>query len=84
MVTGCQLAFAIAMLERRASKRFVLAESGQSDVWDSSVDDPSTSNADEHIIINMSNGSTPNNQSSTNRLTVPKTTETLDVSQGLK
>lgn len=70
------------MLERRASKRFVLAESGQNDVWDSSVDDPS--NSDEHIIINMSNSSTSNNQSSTNRLTVPKTTATLDVSQGLK
>lgn len=84
MVTGCQLAFAIAMLKRRASKRFVLAESGQNDVWDSSVDDPINSNADEHIIINMSNSSTSNNQSSTNRLTVPKTTATLDVSQGLK
>lgn len=70
------------MLERRASKRFVLAESGQNTVWDSSVDDPS--NADEHIIINMSNSSTSNNQSSTNRLTVPKATATLDVSQGLK
>lgn len=34
MVLGCFL----AMLKRRASKRFVLAESGQDNVWDSSVD----------------------------------------------
>lgn len=38
MVLGCLLAFVIDMLKRRASKRFVLAESGQDDVWDSSVD----------------------------------------------
>lgn len=34
MVLGCFL----AMLKRRASKRFVLAESGQDSVWDASVD----------------------------------------------
>lgn len=76
MVFGFLIAFIIKMLKRRASKRFVLAESGQDDVeWDSTFD--VDSNADK----SYSNTNVNNTMlKSTNTLQVPSTGQ----SEGLK
>lgn len=88
MVLGCLFAFVIAMLKRRASKRFVLAESGQEDVaWDSSVDskDASASNYIRIISSDTNANSTNNNIHSENVIAPPTTTATLGLpTTGLK
>lgn len=90
MVLGCLLAFAIAMLKRRASKRFVLAESGQDNVWDSSVDNnPSITvdrNANNTNMSNTENVSAVSTTTTTseNHLTVPQTAASVAINQGLK
>lgn len=95
MVLGCFLAFANAMLKRRASKRFVLAESGQDNVWDSSVDNNPTITVDRNANntnTNNTNSTNMNTQQSdsseqisdSNRLTVPTTAAAKEVNQGLK
>lgn len=59
MVIGCLLAAFNAMLKRRASKRFVLAESGQEDVaWDSTVD-----NDNSNIELNTESPDSENDNS---------------------
>lgn len=62
MVISCLLSVFYTMLKRRASKRFVLAESGEETVsWDSTLDNDN-SNADnrtnEHVnsLLSMSQG----------------------------
>lgn len=80
MVLGCLIAFAIAMLKRRASKRFVLAESGQDNVWDSSVDSDPNITVDRNAN-DMSTQSDSSGPTSNNNLTVPNTVE---LNQGLK
>lgn len=73
MVLGCLLAFAIAMLKRRASKRFVLAESGQNDVWDSTVDNyPNAESNPDNNMNNENQSASTSNTTSNNLLTVPK------------
>lgn len=88
MVLSCVLAFVIAMLKRRASKRFVLAESGQEDVaWDSSVDNNNASASTNIRIIGCDTNanSTTNNVLSENATTAPTTTSTLSLpTTGLK
>lgn len=70
MVIGCILALIVAMLKRRASKRFVLAESGQDDVaWDSTVDNIANPNIITAVV---------NTEQNLNLLT------TGQVSEGLK
>lgn len=96
MVLGCLVSFAIDMLKRRASKRFVLAETGQDGHWDSSVDnnpnitvEGNANNTDEMSTPTVSPSETPmptptpTPTTSTNHLTVPKTT-TVELNQGLK
>lgn len=92
MVLGCLVTFAIDMLKRRASKRFVLAESGQDGHWDSSVDNnPNITvdrNANQTDEMSTQSVSSPTSETSppttsTNHLTVPKTT-TVELNQGLK
>lgn len=78
MVLGCILVYIIAMLKRRASKRFVLAESGQDDVvWDSSVDSGEVVSPGS---VQVMHGHT--SSSSQNTLTVPK--PAVEMTQGLK
>ncbi|XP_031639002.1 acetyl-CoA carboxylase isoform X2 [Contarinia nasturtii] len=69
MVLGCLLAFVIDMLKRRASKRFVLAESGQDDVWDSSVD-----NIPNITVDRNANNSNMNTESTTTTTITTTTT----------
>lgn len=62
MVFGILLAVLYAMLKRRASKRFVLAESGQDTVaWDSTLDNEDTNaenqnSENDNSLKNMSKG----------------------------
>lgn len=83
MVLGCLLAFAIAMLKRRASKRFVLAESGQDNVWDSSVDNNPSITVDRNANdTNMSNTQNVSAESTTPTPTptpTPTTTTTTTI-----
>lgn len=72
MVLGCIVSFAIDMLKRRASKRFVLAESGEPTTWDSSVDsnpnitvDRNANSADEMSTQNVSPSSSSSEMSPT-------------------
>lgn len=59
MVLGCVFAFVFGMLKRRASKRFVLAESGQEDVaWDSSVDNNNATGSNIRIVSCDTNANT--------------------------
>lgn len=53
----------MAMLKRRASKRFVLAESGQDNVWDSSVDSNTSITVDRNA--NNTNNTEMNIQNET-------------------
>lgn len=87
MVLCCVLAFVIAMLKRRASKRFVLAENGQEDVaWDSSIDNNNASASNTiRILSSDTNANIPNNIQSENATTAPTTTSTLSLpTTGLK
>lgn len=63
MVIGCLLTvFNFIMLKRRASKRFVLAESGQDDTaWDSTLDNDNDPNSDS-----------PNSENDSNMKNMPK------------
>lgn len=86
MVLGCLVAFKIEMLKRRASKRFVLGESGQDNIWDSSVDNSPTPNITVDRNANDTNMSTQgvsSESTSGNHLAVPKTTA-VEPNQGLK
>lgn len=70
---GCFLAVFNAMLKRRASKRFVLAESGQEDVaWDSTLDNENNEQNTNADSPNSENDSIKN---------MPKS---LSVDSGLK
>lgn len=85
MVLGCLFAFAMSMLKRRASKRFVLAESGQDNIWDSSVDNiviDKNANNTEMSSQSVTASESTTTDSSNNLLTVPKTT--VELNQGLK
>lgn len=87
MVLGCILAFTIAMLKRRASKRFVLAESGQDNVWDSSVDSNPSITVDGNDNDNNTDMNTEtvlSESTSENHLTVPQTTAAVELNPGLK
>lgn len=87
MVLCCVLAFVIAMLKRRASKRFVLAENGQEDVaWDSSIDNNNASASNTiRILSSDTNANIPNNIQSENATTAPTPTSTLSLpTTGLK
>lgn len=81
MVLGCLL----AMLKRRASKRFVLAESGQDNVWDSSVDSNTSITVDRNANntnnteMNIQNETPP--PSSPPRTPPPSSSSTSSLSQ---
>lgn len=60
------------MLKRRASKRFVLAESGQNDVWDSTVDNYPNAESNPDNNMNTENQSASTSNTTSNLLTVPK------------
>lgn len=82
MVLGCFFAFANAMLKRRASKRFVLAESGQDNVWDSSVDnnpsitvDTNTNDTNNTDSTEMNTQNNSSEQTTTTTTPAPTTSE---------